>query len=57
MESQRERSSALACWPRGMPGTGAVAGGVQDGGVHLAMPERRQWNTALLVHGASMRHT
>src|SRR5262245_49882420 len=31
MESQKERSSALACWPRCMPGTGAMAGGAQDG--------------------------
>ena len=32
MDSQRERNSSLACWPRRMPGTGAVAGGAQDGG-------------------------
>ena len=68
MESQRERSSALACWPRRMPGTGAGAGGVQDGGrmpcdagapavEHSAAGTRRFHAAYLTVWGMPERRT
>jgi hypothetical protein len=54
-EGTHQRSGVLAAAPARR--LGPWQEGRRMAAVCRAMPERRQWNTALLVRGASLRHT